>query len=116
MKDECGDFSHCQYHSTCVNTIGNFEIHALCNCKECLQRNGNKCENINECEEPTSKNPCLSKQHSTCRDIDGSFGSKCDPGYEGDPMNGEGRLVPTVMQVEEENTNECPENSKCQGN
>ena len=35
---------------------------------------------------------------------------------EGDPMNGEGRLVPTVMQVEEENTNECPENSKCQGN
>ena len=51
----------------------------------------------------------------TCRDTDGSFGSEFDPGYESDPMNGEGRLVPILMQVVEQNT-KFPENSKCQGN
>ena len=80
--------------------MGSFE----CNCQEGFQRNGNKCENINECE---VQNPCSSKQHSTCRDNDGSFECECDPGYESDPMvtdpfDGECRVV-------------CPENSERQG-
>ena len=58
----------------------------------------------------------LTESHSTCRDIDGSFGYECDPGYENDPINGECRVVFTPMPVEEQNTNKYPENSKRQGN
>ena len=102
--DECDDISLCPKHdSTCINTIGSFE----CSCNDGFERNGDICENINECDVPANQNPCLSKLHSTCRDIHGSFECECNSGYEKDTTDDDCRVI--------EQTPECPENSQLEG-
>ncbi|XP_011314655.1 fibrillin-2 [Fopius arisanus] len=80
--DECSGGPGCQEHERCVNRLGGYDCHLLCNAGWYFDRITKTCQDVDECL--LGRHNCSQPTHS-CHNTNGSFVClevpPCSPGY-----------------------------------